>query len=348
MQYDVISPAPREAWQDILTCAPRAMAFHTPEWLTVVTSSGPWDDASRLYVLEDGRRLVVPLVKRGHGRLTERASLPYGWGFGGVVTDGPVSQELLRLVVGDLASGPAIRTTLRPDPLLGGGLRSAVPPGAAVVARSAHVLDLAGGFSRVWSDRFTGSARTAVRKAERQGVQVECDTSGRLLPVFYRLYEASLLRWNPGAYARRRARRREPIRKYAAVVAEAAGMARIWVAWHDGQPAAAILTLSRGRVVNYWRGAMEESLAGPSRANYLLHRHAIEQACADGAEIYHMGETGGSTSLGQFKTRFGARAVDYPEVRLEAQALTRLSEGVDGARRHVATVIAHGRRTGSP
>jgi hypothetical protein len=67
---------------------------------------------------------------------------------------------------------------------------------------------------------------------------------------------------------------------------------------------------------------MDAALAGPTRANYLLHRLAIEDACRAGAERYHMGETGSSVSLAQFKSRFGARRIDYTELRVERLPLT--------------------------
>jgi hypothetical protein len=42
---------------------------------------------------------------------------------------------------------------------------------------------------------FRGTARTAVRKAERSGLDIEVDRSGRLLPVFCDLYEKCIQRW---------------------------------------------------------------------------------------------------------------------------------------------------------
>ena len=40
--------------------------------------------------------------------------------------------------------------------------------------------------------------------------------------------------------------------------------------------------LTQGGNDTYWRGAMNQDLAGPSRANDLLHRLAIEDACERG------------------------------------------------------------------
>jgi hypothetical protein len=92
---------------------------------------------------------------------------------------------------------------------------------------------------------------------------------------------------------------------------------RIWVAWHDERPAAAIIVLAHGVNVSYWRGAMDRDLAGPTRANFLLHSRAIEDACRGGRRYYHMGETDPGSSLARFKAQFGAEAHPYLEYRLE-------------------------------
>ncbi len=105
---------------------------------------------------------------------------------------------------------------------------------------------------------------------------------------------------------------------------------RIWVAWHNGQPAAAILVL-QGSNASYIRGMMDKELAGPTRANYLLHRLAIEEACEAGCRYYDMGESGSSTSLAQFKTRFGARPCPYAEYHIERLPITSLHRHARGA-----------------
>ena len=85
---------------------------------------------------------------------------------------------------------------------------------------------------------------------------------------------------------------------------------------------AAILVLA-GRQAHYTRGAIDEARAGDSRAAYLLQATAIEDACRLGSTHYNMGETGASSSLAQFKSRFGAVAVPYAEYRYERIPLAR-------------------------
>jgi lipid II:glycine glycyltransferase (peptidoglycan interpeptide bridge formation enzyme) len=158
------------------------------------------------------------------------------------------------------------------------------------------------------------------------GVTAECDATGRLMPVLYELFERSLERWarqqrEPLALARWRGHRRDPLRKFEAIARSVGGACRVWVARIEGTPVAAILVLL-GTNAHYTRGVMDQELAGPTRANYLLHRLAIEDACSAGCAHYHMGETGSSESLAQFKTRFGAHAHPYAEYHIERVPFT--------------------------
>ena len=334
----VTSPAPRDAWEQALASDPTALVFQAPMWLDCLCAVGRYRDASRLYELLSGRRLVLPMVRLGcrTGPLAIEASFPPSWGMGGVVASGGPRADDLAAVFADLSQRPLMRTSLRPNPLTNASWAEARPRGALTVPRLAHVLDLDGGFAHVWDERFTGSARTAVRKAERAGLTVECDTSGRRTAVFYELFERSLDRWarqqhEPRALARWRGHRRDPPRKLQLIAEHLADRCHLWVAWRGGEPAAAILVLQDANA-SYTRGAMDKELAGPTRANYLLHQLAIEQACNAGCRHYHMGESGSSAALAQFKTRFGARPVPYADYHIERLPLTT-------ADRHVRTAV---------
>ena len=330
----VVSPAPRDVWWRLLEADPNALITQTPDWLDCICDLGDYEDASCLYHSSDGRELVLPLVRRRAlpRQLTVFASLPPSWGFGGIVTAENARPAHVAAVFADLAGRSGLRTSLRPNPLYAGLWAAARPPQALIVPRLAHVLDLDGGFSTVWKRRFTGSARTAVRKAERMGVVVERDTSGKLVPVFYELFRRSLDRWalrqhEPQWLALWRGQRRDPVRKFEAMVRRLAGGCRFWVAWVDGQAAAAILVL-QGTNAHYTRGAMNQEIAGPVRANDLLHRMAIEEACEEGCRHYHMGETGTSAMLARFKERFGAEPHPYHEYHLERFPVTSAVEHV--------------------
>jgi Acetyltransferase (GNAT) domain len=340
----VLSPAPRDEWNGLILADPRALVSQTPRWTDIVCAITGAQDASRLYEFGDGSRMVLPLVRSARGPYTEEASFPTAWGFGGLVGARPSTGQV-RAVVQELRSHPVVRTRVRPNPLSHNAWSAAAPQEVTRIVRRAHVLDLCDGFDAVWRG-FSKTARHAVRKAERMEVDVELDTSGRLGTVFHTLYERSVERWarrqhEPLQLARWRARRREPLEKFTELPRRLGSAGRLWVAWTDGRPAAAIFVLQDANA-HYTRGAMDEQLAGRTRANYLLQSLAIEDACRSGCRWYHMGDSGLSRGLAQFKEAFGARRVDYAEYVLERLPLTRLDNGARALAKRVVGFRSEG------
>lgn len=332
-------PAPRNVWHDLLAKDPMALVSQTPAWIDAICATGGYEDASRLYELPDGRQLVLPVVRHRKLRtpLATEASFPNGWGMGGLVAEGDIRAEDIAWVLDDLAEHLPLQIHIRPNPLTAEPWETAAAAldGKVIkIPRVAHVLDLAGGFDTIWDDKFAGKVRTAVRKAEKSGVEVECDTTGKLVPVFYELWKESVERWarqqnEPVLLARLRGQFRDPIQKFH-LIAEHLGKAfQIWVARLDGEPIAAIIVL-QGKNAHYTRGAMNKELANPVRANDLLHKMAIEDACRAGCRYYHMGETGASQSLARFKKSFGAEEYPYAEYRLERFPITRANQLLRG------------------
>lgn len=332
----VTSPAPREAWLELICQDPEVLPSQTPAWLDCLCTLGSHLDASRLYEFADGQQLVLPVVKRRGlpGRLAVQASLPYAWGMGGVVARRSLRLEDLVAVFDDLARSSFLSMSLVPNPRQGELWRVAQPKGAVVVPRRAHVIDLEGGFDRVWKERFASKTRNKVRKAEKSGLVVESDTSGRLVKVFYGLFRRSIDRWaeqqhEPRWLAHWRAEQRDPLAKLEHIASYMGEACRVWVAWQDDRPVAASLVMY-GVNADYMMGAMDKELAAPTNANDLLQKHAIEEACRLGCRYYHMGESGESAGIGEFKERLGARAYPYQEYRLERLPLNQMDKGLRG------------------
>jgi Acetyltransferase (GNAT) domain len=334
----VVSPAPRGVWERLIASDPRSLPSQTPQWLDAVCSGGGMEDASRLYETADGRLLVLPLAqRRALGAPLVEASLPHGWGPGGLVAEGGLLlPEDIRTVFADLAGRRLPRMTVRPSPATAAAWDKAALSGAVRRPHMAQTLDLSPGFAKVWQARFKHDTRNRVRRAERLGVVVRCDDTGRLVPVFQDLYRKSVERWarrdgQPLVLARWRAAHREPDSKLRAVSAAMGTSCRVYVASVAERPAAAIVMLLGANSAAYWRGAMDEEVAGRSYANYLLHCTAIEDAAAAGCSAYHMGDSAPGSGLARFKSRFGAEESHYASYRLDRVPLTQVTEAARGA-----------------
>lgn len=334
---NITSPAPREVWQELLLSDREAIPYQMPAWLDAICATGGYQDASRLYETASGQQLLLPMVRRSGlpTILTTEASLPSSWGMGGVLARKPIQAEELAALFADLASLPVLRTTIRPNPRLGEIWAAAAPQGAVAIPGLAHVLDLEGGFEKVWMKRFKKNTRRRIRKAERHSqLVVECDTTGKLVPVFYDLLECSFKRWarqqnEPLWLTRWRGQQRDPLRKFELIADLMGDACRIWVAWIDGQPAAASLVLQYGNV-NDSRNAMDKELVGVSGANDLLLKLSIEDACQAGCRYYHLGESGSSKGLAHFKERFGALPYPYAKYHLERIPITSFDASLRG------------------
>jgi Acetyltransferase (GNAT) domain len=310
--------AARPAWEDLVAHDESVALSKTPEWIDCICSCGGFSDATLLFRGEDGRRLILPrLRKTGSPTLLGLyESPPQGWGLGvdasGVLSEGaPASPEQIRALIQEIRHHPGLRTRI----MVGGddaeAWASVTPSTIYSTARTAQVLDLRGGFSTVWSQRFTSKVRSNARKAERRGVVVESDNTGRLVGVFDALYRSSVDRWaqqrgHPLSLMRWRAQRHDPRSKFATVAARMGQRCTVWVAWREGEPLAGIFVLTRGPRATYWRGAMDKERARGTGANELLHRYAIEAACADGRHSYDFGLYQ-TEELKKFKSTFGAQ-----------------------------------------
>lgn len=325
----VTSPAPRALWQHMAVRDEGALITQTPAWLDCICATWRFEDASRLYQFDGGLQAVVPMARRRGwpARLIAEESWPR-WGMAGaVVPDGIPDPGQARLVFDDLARRPALRVSVRFGPEAAPVWSAAVPEEFTATDHTTQVLDLAGGFGAVWDHRFRGRVRRAVRRAEKSAVEVEVDRTGRLVPVFQRLYEESIVRWaeqqhEPLAFGRWRRLREDPPRALEAVAERFGASCAIWTASCGGEPAAAIVVLRHGAHAKYWRGAMDRRLAHPVRANQLLHRLAIEDACDAGCRTYHMGDSRPGSSLAEFKESFGADTFASPAYYRERLPLT--------------------------
>jgi hypothetical protein len=234
-------------WESVVKSDGNAVVTQSLPWRDALVASGRFRDVSRLYEFESGQRIILPLARRrlGPGGVSVVSSWPRPWGVGGPICQhGSVSQAEAAAVLADVASlgAAAVEVKLRhdADP---NWLRSGSH--FQIHGIDDWILDLDHGFSFVWEQRFRSSVRRAVRKAERSGLEIEVDHTGRLLGSFYELYEKSVVRWaamqHAPAWLTRVRLAAEVAPARAKLIADSFGPDfAIWLARLSGQPVSAV------------------------------------------------------------------------------------------------------------
>jgi len=332
-EFLVSTPAPRKAWDTLIGNCPKSLIYTTPQWMDCVTGVERMVDASRFYEFSNGKQAIVPLIRRTMGckPLSVLASMPRGWGQGGLIAHPELNKHEVIAILNDLRRLGYMQISIRPNPLdvnlwkgLGGSFDS-------IIEHSTHILNISGGFGHFWSKTLDSPTRNKIRKGEKSGLVIECDTTGQAIDDFYRIY----LRWNdnrardrkfPVLFYRWLARRREPLEKFRRVSQSFDGNCQIWTAKLNRVPVASAILLTHSIHAFYWRSHSDKALAGPTRANEVLQKYMIEEACKRGCLYYHMGESGGVPSLIHFKEKFGAVRYFYNEYVFENLSLTELRQ----------------------
>jgi GNAT acetyltransferase-like protein len=320
LPVEVVEEIPSSLREHLYQSDRFAMPSQSNDWSQTIVKDGRFVDASRSYKFADGAQALLPLYRPRFRpkQLSVLSSPPPSWGFGGLLSDAPLGTGHVSAVLQDLASSPYAAVKIRPNPLHDRLWSDAANySGWTSVPRNAHILDLSGGFNEVWQNRFPGKTRSKVRRAQKAGITVSSGQSENLIADFDHLFRKSVQRWalkqNEFSWlANARARLRDPKAKFFAMANNARSVFTVWIAYLQDKPVAGIVVLM-GNNAHYTRGAMDQSLIGNTYANYLLHSMAIEAACETGCLHYHMGETGDSQSLAQFKSGFGACSTPYAE-----------------------------------
>jgi len=139
----------------------------------------------------------------------------------------------------------------------------------------------------------------------------------------------SRLQHEPRWMAMRRHRHNDPLEKFEAIAHCLGERCQVWVARIGAKPIASMIVLQGNNAYDF-RAAMDEDYTR-CRANDLLLRLAVCDACKAGCRSYYMGDSGHSATLGQFKERFGARPYDYAEYLLERLPISVAEEGLKRA-----------------
>lgn len=189
----------RAHWHRIAAAAPQSVG-RLPLWADMLCASGRFTDATRAYRRPDGTVLVLPLVRRRlpPGPLALYESWPWGWDAGvdsaGLVAEGPVTADDVTAVAADLAALPAARVRVQAGLADGDAWAGAALPAWIRRSLTHHLVDLPAGGGPGVVEGLSRNHLRKLRKAERS-FDIECDDTGRLLPVFQTLLQRSIDSW---------------------------------------------------------------------------------------------------------------------------------------------------------
>jgi CelD/BcsL family acetyltransferase involved in cellulose biosynthesis len=187
-------------------------------------------------------------------------------------------------------------------------------PGVHLVTRAVHHL-LSLGDSRQVFNALSGSARGAIRKAEREGVEARISRSPADLGPFYKLHTQTRRRLGLPVQPRRFF---DALWKHVVVP----GLGFVVLAYRSGEPIAAGLYLAWNKNLIYKFGASDQRFWG-LRPNNLVMWTAIEWACRQGYRQLDFGRTElDNHGLRDFKRRWGSTELPliYSSIGLASSA----------------------------
>lgn len=295
------------------------------EWDAAVDSSGrafrfshraaagrAFEDAYPSYVFEpyrveyrDGTTLLLPLVRvtRRLASLSMMLGMPLGLEGTPITLAGTPTIAHIHGLFRALAGAGMLA-------IYGGGAGS--PPSRPSIGCSAvtHVLDLGGGFERLWTDALTSRNRNSCRKAERAGVRVSRESSSHSVAAYWELYELA-------SRARGYMHAPYPRRLFAALLRSE--HAELWLARLDDRVIAGAVLLRGSEDLFYWSGAMDRRFQGVAPSNAVI-RGALQSACTRNLTYFDFGSSGGLPGVEKFKESFGPEERKYHSVELSSRS----------------------------
>lgn len=290
-----INPLQDPRWSQFLARHPLATLFHSTEWLdalqrtygyeaSVFTTSGPREDLvnglvfCRIQSWLTGRRLVsVPFSD--HCTPLIDSVEHFNCLLGGLQRDVDLRSERyfeLRSISGNVGT----------------------PAGLSNPATFClHRLDLRQSLNDLFHALHGNCIRRKITRAKREGVTCEDGASEELLQKYYQLVVLT---------RRRHQIPPQPLSWFRNLMASFGEMAKIRVAFHEGQPAAGILTIRFKGTLTYKYGCSDPRFHRLGTMQLLLWE-AIQEAKETGLVEFDMGRTEWSnTGLLTFKDRWGA------------------------------------------
>lgn len=293
-----VNPLELPEWDRAVAGLPGATFFHGRAWAQVLGEV--YGFSPQYLVAESGGATtgVLPLMEVNSWCTGRRGiSLPFTDRCPPAAEDPQTRQQLLTAAIA-LGRGSGWRYC----ELRGGGEAIGAPPS---ISYYQHVIPLGPDPQVAWN-RFDGSVRQGVRRAEKSGVQIEFSASPEAVRAFYTLH----------CRTRQRHGLPPPPRRFFDAIQRhilARGHGQVVLARHDGAAIAGAVYFHFGRTALYKFGASDDRFL-PLRPNNLVMWRAVEWYAQHGFESVDLGRTSlTNAGLRRFKQSLGSseHPIDY-------------------------------------
>jgi hypothetical protein len=299
-----------EQWRRMLTTLEHDV-YHLPSYaaLAAATEGG---QAGALVVDEPQGRLLLPLVIRTIASARVDAVSPYGYPgpIWSAAASGEFVQAALAAAVARLQSMEVVSAFVRLHPTLNADLTPLRDFGDVVAGAETVCMDLTLSLDDMWRETRENHRRS-IRRAERDGFEVHCDTEWRCFDEFLVAYRETMARVDAADYYYFSDQYFSDLR------AALGARLHLVTANRDGRVAAAALFTECSGIVQYHLGGTRDEFLRHAPMKLVFH-FARAWFKERGATLLHLG--GGVSSrddsLFHFKAGFSSRRARFHSWRL--------------------------------
>jgi hypothetical protein len=272
----VVNPLEYSGWEDLIATHPDTGFFHGSAWANVLHEAYGYTPLY-LTIRENDRLLALwPFMEVSSWLTGKRGvSLPFTDECSPIFSDAAAAQQLIAEVT---EFGRARHW----DYWEARGTSPFSDNAPASITYYGHVLDMSAGEATIFQ-RFKGSVRTAIRKAEKSGIEIETGRSREMLKAFYEL--------NCGT-RQKHGLPPQPWSFFCRILENVLekNLGTVIVGRHKGRPVSAAVFFHLGKKVIYKYGASDETVKELAATNLVLWE-GIRQFIREGRQIFNFGRS---------------------------------------------------------
>jgi hypothetical protein len=305
MNIEYTENVSKQKWDEIVRNSENGYFFHTPAWAKILEETYGYQIATRLYKIE-GNEVLIPIMEGKKYGFYYYDSIPLG--YGGIFSTSDIPSEAFQKILKNIVGGRHLLFGLSLPPFSNFSIRE---DSSIRQVNSewnyTHVLSLEKGFEYLWKNKFKQTNRTAVRKAEKNRIEILNGNSLQNFREYYELYVETSKRWG---YKKPQ----HPLRLYENMCKFGLPHVQLRLAVKDDKVIAGLVSFYYSKIVFYWGSALLEEYADKRPTNLLL-KDSIEHACEEGYKYYNFGASGNLDGVRKFKEGFGAERVALKKYR---------------------------------